>query len=337
VANHDAVRGEEPDFGVLNFLRLAVLFHDLLRTTQVWPWHRGEQVVLDLVVEATHEVIHEVSTTNVAAREHLTTQEVDLGALGQDRHPLVVRRERSAHVETENSHLDSEERESHPQGQEAEHDREVTDVAHEQQSDLDPALVDLLFEVEYFLESMRMKVEALEQQCRKEEIALAVGHELRYSLETDSLFLLENDEIGFDVGIFVNGVRIRVVTRVLVHPPGVANSHDEVRHESTESVVEFARLENLSMSQLMSQERVLRENDPHSRGDEEDVPRAGEHREADPSASHGEGDDGKSCDVKALAASQQSGLAHSAQEGGEVAHLAPDAAGSSLNYTYGIG
>ena len=57
-------------------------------------------------------------------------------------------------------------------------------------------------------------------------------------LRPPASLLLEDDEVGLDVGVLADRVGVRVVARVLVHPPGVADADDEVGHDAAEHFVE---------------------------------------------------------------------------------------------------
>ena len=100
----------KPDLGVLHAVLLAVLAHDRLDVLEVRPRHAREQVVLDLVVEPAHREVDGRAAADVARHQHLATQEVDLHPRGDDRHALVVRRERAAEEDAEQGHLHDEER-----------------------------------------------------------------------------------------------------------------------------------------------------------------------------------------------------------------------------------
>ncbi len=121
------------------------------------------------------------------------------------------------------------------------------------------------------------------------------------------------------------------MARVLAHPPGVTDSDDEVGHDSTEELVELARLEHLAVRELVGDERVLSEQDAHGAGDEQRVPGALKQREAEPGAHHGERDHGEGRDVEGSAAAQQAGIANRIQQGRILVEGIADAAGAGLD------
>ena len=94
VAERLRVRLEQGGLAVRHVARGAERGDQRLRPAQAGPRHRGEQVVLDLVVQAAEGEVGQPAAVDVARGQHLTAQEVGLVVRGQDRHPLVVGRER---------------------------------------------------------------------------------------------------------------------------------------------------------------------------------------------------------------------------------------------------
>ena len=76
-----------------------------LGAPQARAWHGGEQVVLDLVVQAAQREVGQPATTDVAGRQHLAAQEVSPVSRRQDRHAFVVGGERAAQVQAEQTLL----------------------------------------------------------------------------------------------------------------------------------------------------------------------------------------------------------------------------------------
>src|SRR6266702_3402320 len=83
--------------------------HERTGTAQVRPWHAGEQVMLDLVVEPAEREVHHPAPAHVAGRQHLAAEVVQLVRFGEHRHALVVGGERAAQVEAEQALLDDDE------------------------------------------------------------------------------------------------------------------------------------------------------------------------------------------------------------------------------------
>jgi hypothetical protein len=77
----------------------AVCLHDRLSLAQVRGRHGGEQVVLDLVVQAAQRRVGQPTAADVAGGQHLLAQKVLVA--GRVRHALVVRCERHAEIDAE--------------------------------------------------------------------------------------------------------------------------------------------------------------------------------------------------------------------------------------------
>ena len=140
-------------------------------------------------------------------------------SLRDDRHALVVRGERGAHVDAEDGELHAEEGERHAERQEPEERAEVDREAQRDERELDPAALDLAA-AEQVLDAERVQVQALERQQREEQPPLAAGD--RGAQEPGGLrgiLLEERDGVDLDVGVLADAVRVRVVARVLAHPP----------------------------------------------------------------------------------------------------------------------
>lgn len=68
------------------------------------------QVVLDLVIEAAQSEVGEESTMDIARSQDLAAQEVQAGSGLDDRHALVSRGERAAHIWAPHGLVHAEER-----------------------------------------------------------------------------------------------------------------------------------------------------------------------------------------------------------------------------------
>jgi len=61
--------------------------------------------VLDLVVQAAHEVVHEDTSANVATGENLASKEVNFHTRSNLGHALVVGGKRRTHIHTKKRHV----------------------------------------------------------------------------------------------------------------------------------------------------------------------------------------------------------------------------------------
>ncbi|MNW56108.1 hypothetical protein D3C74_338110 [compost metagenome] len=242
---------------------VAVLAHDARDAGQVGARHGREQVVLYLVVQSAVDVgEHAVSPAglghDIASGQYLAGEEVDAGVLGNHRHALVVRGEGGTHVDAEDCQLHAEEGESHAHWQEVEHDRQVDgdaqcNAGHLALAVLDPA------GLEQVLDRMHMQIQALKGEQREEQVALAVGDPLEQAALALGVLGLEGDGVPLDVRILAHGIGGGVVLVVLVHPPLVADAHDDIGQELAQLVIALVRSQDLAVCRLVRQERELGE------------------------------------------------------------------------------
>ncbi len=114
------------------------------------------------------------------------------------------------------------------------------------------------------------------------------------------------------------GIRRGVMAGVLVHPPRVADSHDEIADDPRGEVVGASRFPDLTVRRLVSDEGVLGEQHAEDGGDEELVPAVAKQREADPGRHHEERDEQEGADVEEATAPKQPGIPNRAQQAREL-------------------
>jgi hypothetical protein len=287
VPQHDAVALPQPRARIGHAAVTAVLGDDRRGAAQVRARHRREEVVFDLVVEPAHQRVDEPAAADVAAHQYLAAEEVEPGALRHQRHALVVRRERHAHVEPEQAELDREEHGRLVGREHEEHEREVADEPDGEERDLDRAPRHVLSH-EHAVHARHVQRDPLEEQDREEERAL-VRHEPaqeRGMLAFDAVGR-HGDHRELDVGVDAELVGVGVMTGVLVLPPAVAHADEQVADDQADPVVPSAGPEDLAVGRIVTEERDLGEEhgEPHGRehlppgiaDPDEDRDRAGEH------------------------------------------------------------
>src|SRR6266550_3105048 len=187
---------------------------------QAGPWHAGEQVVLDLVVQAAEQEVDEPAAPDVARGQHLAPEEVQVVLFGHHRHAFVVRRERAAQVQAEQALLDGHEGHRLHRREHQRHGREVAAEVHRQQRGLrrpapDPG-------PEHRPDAGDMQGDRLEQGQREEEVRLVAGEQPTQPTPARCVPAGEHDPSGADVRIPPLLVRVAVVPVVLADPPVVA-------------------------------------------------------------------------------------------------------------------
>jgi hypothetical protein len=146
-----------------------------LRAAQVGPWHGGEQVVLDLVVQAAKREIGEPAAAHIARGERLAAQEVALIGGLQDGHALVVGREGAPQVQAEQALLHDHEH-HRPDGREhQEHHSQVAGRMNRDQRPLpEPAAGGPAGQP---LDARDVQVDPFQQQQREEQVSLIAEHQ----------------------------------------------------------------------------------------------------------------------------------------------------------------
>jgi hypothetical protein len=109
VAEHLPIGGDKRGLVVTNRVLGTEVTHQTLGRAQVRPRHGGEQVVLDLEIEAAEEKSGKPAAANIAGGEDLTAQEAQLGSLTEHRHAGVIGGEGAAEIEAEQPLVDDDE------------------------------------------------------------------------------------------------------------------------------------------------------------------------------------------------------------------------------------
>jgi hypothetical protein len=161
-----------------------------------------------------------------------------------------------------------------------------------------------------------VQVEALEREEREEEVTLFAGDEGEEARALGGILLLEGDGVFLDVGVFADLVGVAVVTRVLRHPPGVADADDSGCEEAAELVVGGARLEHLAVGGLVGEERELREDDSECARDEQLVPGVTEKDEPGHATGECDGESGHDGNVITAGAAQEACVTHCLEKRG---------------------
>ena len=218
--------------------------------------------MFDLVVETAHEVVHEQPAANVAAGQHLATQEVHLYAGRNLGHAFVVWCKRCAHVNAKEGHVDDEEDRGDIPGHQRNENDGVTNVPGQEKSDFRAAVVERL-SGEHSPEGLNVKVETLEGQDWEEQPALTLHESVREASGLGCRFFLEHDEVGFNVGVFAHGVGVCVVSGVFAHPPGVTDANNCVCQNASSAIVRGSRGEHLAVGGFVGDKGKLGHDDRH--------------------------------------------------------------------------
>lgn len=277
VSDHDPVRLPERRLGVWHIVGGAEFLDDFPGAAQLRAGHAGKKVMFDLVVQTAHQHGHPPATTDVSRRTHLLREEIELRVWGDHRHPFVVRRERSAHVDAEHRQHHASKRERHSERQEYEDGCKHEDRACGDHAELRPARLDRST-TEEELVTVEVQVQALEREKRKEKPTLLASDPPAQTASLGRVFVKERDCVDLNVGVFADHVRVRVMAAVLGIPPRETHTHERGKYTS-ETVVGWASVEDLTVARLVSEKRDLRKDDSEGCRDEQLEPTSTEENE----------------------------------------------------------
>jgi hypothetical protein len=101
---------------IRDIVAAAVIADQHTSGAEMRPGEARKQMMLDLVVQPTHQDRGPPAAGDVARRTHLLAEKVGLDISRDDRHAFVIRREGRTHVEAEDSKLQSDESPRQPNG-----------------------------------------------------------------------------------------------------------------------------------------------------------------------------------------------------------------------------
>src|SRR5690606_8288828 len=159
-------RPDQPGLVIRHADLFAVAADDRLGPAQMRHRQMWEEVVLDLVVQPAHEVVDHDPTADVAGRQHLLTQEVELLALLHRRHALVSRCEHRSHVDTPECLVHNKKRRGLARGEHQQQRTEIRGRVHREQRRFGGAVGESA--LDHRSHARDVQVEPLQRQQREE-------------------------------------------------------------------------------------------------------------------------------------------------------------------------
>ena len=176
----------------------------------------------------------------------------------------MVWSKRGAHVNPKERHVNHEEYCRDIPGHEGEKDDGVAEVASKQKCDFGAPVLQRLF-AEYPAERLNVEVETLQSEDWEKQPSLTFHESFREALCFGSLVVLEHDEVGLNVGIFPDGVGVRVMPGVFTHPPGVTDAHHGVGKNPRGGVIGLPGAKDLSVGCFVGDKGELGHDHGHRR------------------------------------------------------------------------
>ena len=256
---HLCVAAEDTGLTVRHPVLPAEAAHEGPGPTQVWPWHAREQVMLDLIVQATEQKIHDVTGAHVAGRQDLPAGKVVPVALGENRHRDVVRGEDEAQVHPHRDVMDDREEQRAPRAERRGQDAGVGHEVRDQDGRLRTPMP--CFATENDRDALVPQVESFEQEHRQEQRRLMPDDPAPHGRDVESLRFREREHARGHVGIVADAVGMVVVAAMLAEPPAEAQAHDAVKEREREHPVGAWRPEDLVVRGVVSEKADLTEGE----------------------------------------------------------------------------
>ena len=255
---------------------------------QVRARHAGQEMVLDLVVEAAEEEVGERIAAHIAGGEHLAAQVAPAGALLGHRHALVVRCERTAQVQPEQGVVQQREDDRLAERKGAEQQGRVAREVREKQPALDQPVPPR--HAPQVLEAGHLQRQPLQQQHREEQPRLVLRQEAGETLPFDRLRPRPHQGADLHVRVLADVVGVRVVAVVLVGPPAGAHAQQQVPVEEREGPVRPAPGRYLLVPRVVADEAGARRQHRRGQRERQHPPRtrAADQRDSRPHGRHGE-------------------------------------------------
>src|SRR5215208_3012340 len=208
---------------------------DRLRLSQLVAGQPREQVVFDLVVEATVPEVGNRVGCDVAAGQYLPTQEVHLAVAFQEGHGFVVGGEDRDHVGAEEPAMDGDEEQSLQRFQHRKQQSEIQREVCADRQGFHQRTLRLLRGEE--LDAAAEHADRLQEREGEYKGGLVFHDEAREPSFFEGLLFFEGEQRDVNVGVEVHLVGVAVVLVVLVDPPLAAYAEQQVAENEGEPVV----------------------------------------------------------------------------------------------------
>ena len=238
-------------------MRHAIGSDDFLNLSKFVRGHRGKQVVFDLASQPAGAVIDSRVTLYVPACEHLLAKEVYGRAALQQRHALMIRRKYQRQIQSQEHLLRHEEQDRMPTEKQIEQTQKPTRVQN-QKTHFNGRVCDLVAHQEF--NTVYFQHKGFKQRQRKETEMLVSHREPCEPALPGCLVLRKCEQRYVYVRIAGNVIRRAMMRIVLVQPPTVAESQQEIGMDEADHFIAGGTTENLLMACVVNDEPQLSEN-----------------------------------------------------------------------------
>ena len=255
---------------VRNAARHAIGFNDFLNLSKFVRGHGRKQMVFDLAGQPARAVIDSRMSLDVPAGEHLLAKEVYRRAALQQRHALMIRRKYQRQIQSQEHLLRHEEQDRMPTEEQIKQAEKPARVQNEE-THFDDGVCDLVAHQEF--NAVNFQHKGLKQRQRK-ETEMLVSHREPCKPALPGRLVLRKCKQGYvDVGIACDVIRRAMMRIVLVQPPTVAESEQQIGMDEANDFIAGGPAENFLMACVVNDETQLSEDEGQKSGVEKFRPR----------------------------------------------------------------
>ena len=244
--------------------RAAVVADNFLDLAEFVGGHGGKEVVFDLAGEAAGAEINTGMILDVAAGKHLFAEEIHRGLALLQRHALMIGREDQSEIQTEERLMGDDEENRVPWAEQVSEQAEIPDRVKNQETYFENGMRDFIALEE--ANAVVFQDKGLEHGQREKREVLVFHGEAREAVLPCRLVFRECERNQIHVGVGGHVVRRAVMMIVLVEPPAVAESQQEIGVQQAQDFVSGRGAENFLMPRVVNDETELGEDEREESG-----------------------------------------------------------------------
>jgi len=227
-----------------------------MRLRQIPPGKLGEEMMFDLKVQTAHHGIDDRTACDIRRGQNLLPDHSIAMSCLEELSSLVVRGENGTVIKAEDALVSQCEEKPVPATQKVHEKSCVQSQVDQNDRTLKPLILRLILEEKG--DARPPSVHSLEAKNEREYENLRLHQWPEPLISSDSLFGAECDEEDVNIRIFFEMVRVSMMSIMLVYPPGVGESEQEIPvHEVQDVACSLSVVEDLPVTEVMRQKCYL--------------------------------------------------------------------------------
>lgn len=232
-------------------------FDDHVCFRKIPPGKLGKKVMFDLIVQTTQASVDDRSACHIGRCQNLLPDDSVYMPCLEELGQFMVRSENGTVVEAEYALVNQHEEKCVPAAQKMHEEHRVDDHVSQDDRKLKPLVLWPVFEE--VGDTRPPSVHCLKTENERKYESLRLHQRPEPFASSDCLFGAECDERDAYVGIFIEVVRVGMMSVMLVDPPGVGECEQEIPvHEVQDIACPLSIVENLPVTEVMRQKCYLR-------------------------------------------------------------------------------